>query len=43
VKIGTRTEGLIEIISDDIKAGDLVVTEGMTKIGDGSKVKILEE
>ncbi|AAL03000.1 efflux RND transporter periplasmic adaptor subunit [Rickettsia conorii] len=43
VKIGTRTEDLIEIISDDIKAGDLVVTEGMTKIGDGSKVKILEE
>ncbi len=42
VKIGTRTEGLIEITSDDIK-GDLVVTEGMTKIGDGSKVKIIEE
>ncbi|KJW02564.1 hlyD secretion family protein [Rickettsia endosymbiont of Ixodes pacificus] len=43
VKIGTRTEGLIEITSDDIKEGDLVVTEGMTKISDGSKVKILEE
>ncbi|BDU60449.1 RND transporter [Candidatus Rickettsia kotlanii] len=43
VQIGTRTEGLIEIISDNIKAGDLVVTEGMTKIGNGSKVKILEE
>lgn len=43
VKTGTRTKGLIEIISDDIKEGDLVVTEGMTKIGDGSKVKILEE
>ncbi|AFB21248.1 efflux RND transporter periplasmic adaptor subunit [Rickettsia canadensis] len=43
VKIGTRTEGLIEIISNDIKEGDLVVTEGMTKISDGSKVKILEE
>ncbi|WP_412708396.1 efflux RND transporter periplasmic adaptor subunit [Candidatus Rickettsia kedanie] len=43
VKIGTRTEGLIEITSNDIKEGDLVVNEGMTKIGDGSKVKILEE
>ncbi|WP_347938663.1 efflux RND transporter periplasmic adaptor subunit [Rickettsia oklahomensis] len=43
VKIGTRTEGLIEIISNDIQEGDLVVTEGMTKIGDGSKVKILEK
>ncbi|WP_341786858.1 efflux RND transporter periplasmic adaptor subunit [Rickettsia endosymbiont of Cantharis rufa] len=43
VKTGTRTKGLIEIISDDIKEGDLVVTEGMTKIGDGSKIRILEE
>ncbi|AFE49157.1 efflux RND transporter periplasmic adaptor subunit [Rickettsia prowazekii] len=43
VQIGTRTEGRIEITSNDIKEGDLVVIEGMTKIDDGSKVKIFDE
>lgn len=41
VKTGIRTNGLIEIISNDINEGDLVVIEGMTKINDGSKVKII--
>lgn len=43
VKIGLRTNGLIEVTSDDIHQGDLVVTEGMTKINEGAKVKILED
>jgi len=43
VKTGTRTKGLIEITSDDIKEGNLIVTEGMTKIGDGAKVKLINE
>ncbi|AAU03811.1 efflux RND transporter periplasmic adaptor subunit [Rickettsia typhi] len=43
VQIGTRTEGRIEITANDIKEGDLVVIEGMTKINDGSKVKIFDE
>ncbi|MGX6959938.1 MAG: efflux RND transporter periplasmic adaptor subunit [Rickettsia endosymbiont of Pentastiridius leporinus] len=42
VKIGLRTNGLIEITSNDIHKGDLVVTEGMTKINYGAKVRILE-
>jgi len=43
VKTGTRTKGLIEIISNDIQENDLVVTEGMTKISDGEKIKIIME
>lgn len=43
VKTGLRTNGLIEIISDNIKDNDIIVTEGMPQISDGAKVKILEE
>jgi len=42
VNTGTTLNNLTEIISDEIKEGDNVVLEGITKIGDGSLVKILE-
>ncbi|MFY9590280.1 efflux RND transporter periplasmic adaptor subunit [Rickettsia endosymbiont of Halotydeus destructor] len=42
VEIGSRANGLIEITSKDIQAGDLVVAEGMTKIDDGTEVTLLE-
>ena len=43
VKTGTRTEDIIEIISDEIKKGDLVVLEGLTKVSAGVVVKIIEK
>lgn len=42
VKIGTSLNGLTEIISDEIKEGDMVVVEGITKINDASVVKLLD-
>jgi RND family efflux transporter MFP subunit len=42
VEIGSRTNGLIEIISKDIHEGEQVVVEGATKIHDRSEVKLLE-
>lgn len=42
VKIGTRLEGLVEIITDEVKSGDLVITEGLNKVFIGSQVKIIE-
>lgn len=41
VKLGTSLNGLTEIISSEIKEGDMVVLEGITKIYDGSVVKLL--
>jgi RND family efflux transporter MFP subunit len=40
---GSRTGGMIEVISDKIKAGDKIVLEGLTKIQDGSIVKFVQE
>ncbi|WP_341793847.1 MULTISPECIES: efflux RND transporter periplasmic adaptor subunit [unclassified Rickettsia] len=42
VEIGSRTNGLIEITSKDIHEGDLIVAEGMTKVDDGTEVKLPE-
>lgn len=42
VKLGTSLNGLTEIISSEIKEGDMVVLEGITKIYDGSVVKLLD-
>lgn len=42
VKTGSRTNSLIEMTADNIKEDDLVVTEGLTKINDGAKIKIIE-
>lgn len=43
VKTGVRVGDFVEVLSDDIGVGDQVVTEGLTKISVGSKVKIVEE
>ena len=40
IHLGTRTDGAIEITSPDIKAGDLVVLEGLTKVTDGAQVEL---
>ncbi|MCF8462292.1 MAG: efflux RND transporter periplasmic adaptor subunit [Rickettsiaceae bacterium] len=40
VKLGTRTDGYIEIISDDIKEGDLIIYKGLNKIYDKAAVEI---
>jgi RND family efflux transporter MFP subunit len=42
VKIGVRLDGLVEIISTDIKPDDLVITEGLNKVFPNSQVKIIE-
>ncbi len=39
VKLGTRTDNNIEIVSDEIKLGDRIVLEGLTKVYEGLKVK----
>lgn len=39
IETGSRTEQMIEIKSDDLKLGDKIVLEGLTKIYNGSKVK----
>ncbi len=42
VKTGVRLDGLVEIISTDIKPDDLVITEGLNKIFPDSQAKIIE-
>lgn len=43
VETGTRTDNMIEIISDELKEGDLVVLEGLTKVYEGIQVQTIEE
>ena len=38
----TRTAEMIEIVSNEINEGDLVVIEGLNKISDGSSVNIIK-
>lgn len=40
VKLGTRTDNNIEIISDDLPLGSFVVLEGLTKVYEGIKVQV---
>lgn len=42
VTLGSRTNELVEITSDQIKDGDEVVYEGLTKINDGTEVNIIQ-
>jgi membrane fusion protein (multidrug efflux system) len=42
VKTMCRTNGFVEIISNEIKVGDLVIIEGLNKVFQASKVKIIE-
>ena len=43
VETGTRTDNMIEIASEDLKEGDLVVLEGLTKVYQGVQVEIIKE
>ena len=40
VTLGIRTNNMIELLSDDLKEGDLIVLDGLTKIYDGSEIII---
>lgn len=41
VQLGTKTADMVEIISNDIKNGDLIVLEGLTKVQEGTQIEIL--
>jgi len=40
VTLGIRTNNMIELLSDDLKEGDLIVLDGLTKVYDGSEIII---
>lgn len=40
VKLGVRTGNMIELISKELKEGDMIVVDGLTKIYDGADVTI---
>lgn len=40
VKIGFRTNNMVEIISQEIADGSLVVLEGLTKVSDNTKIEL---
>ena len=42
IKLGSRLGESIELISNEIKEGDLVVTEGLTKVYEGAHIVILD-
>jgi RND family efflux transporter MFP subunit len=41
VNLGTRTSNMIEVLSVDIKDGDLIVLEGLTKVQEGAQVEVI--
>lgn len=43
VQMGQRFDENIEIISDELSEGDMLVTTGQAKLVDGSKIKLAEE
>ncbi len=43
VNVGSRTNDMIEIISDEIQDGDLLVLSGLTKIYNNANIRIIEE
>jgi len=42
VTLGIRTDGMIEILSKELKEGDEIVLEGLTKVSDGVFVELTE-
>jgi len=42
VELGQRFDDKIEVISDEIKAGDHIVVEGQARLLDGSKVEVVK-
>lgn len=43
VTLGVRTNSVIELLSNELKEGDSIVIDGLTKIYDGAEVEIKEE
>lgn len=43
VTLGDRFDDMVEIISDDVKPGDIVVTSGQGRLIDGSVIKIVND
>lgn len=43
ITTGTRTDKMIEVISDELQVGDLIVLNGLTKIYDGALVAIIDD
>jgi len=41
VLIGKRYDEMLEIISDDLGAGDMLVVDGQTKLTDGDKINVV--
>lgn len=39
ITTGTRIKGMVEIFSNDLKEGDEIVVEGLTKISNGSNIR----
>ncbi|HSH51571.1 MAG TPA: efflux RND transporter periplasmic adaptor subunit [Bacteroidales bacterium] len=42
IKIGKRFDDKIELLSDDIKAGDNLIVEGQANLLDGSKIEVVK-
>jgi multidrug efflux pump subunit AcrA (membrane-fusion protein) len=38
VTLGVRTNNMIELLSNELKEGDLIVLDGLTKVHDGAEV-----
>lgn len=43
VTLGIRTDNMIELLSDELKEGDLIVLDGLTKVYDGAEVVIKDQ
>lgn len=43
VVLGDRFDDMVEIISDEIKPGDIIVTSGQGRLVDGSEIKIVND
>ena len=40
VTLGVRTNNMIELLSDELKEGDMIVLDGLTKVYDGAEVVV---
>ncbi len=43
VTLGDRFDDMVEIISDEIKPGDIIVTSGQARLVDGCDIKIIND
>jgi RND family efflux transporter MFP subunit len=42
VDLGTRMDNFIEVVSNNLNEGDLIVLEGLTKVQDGSIIELMD-